>query len=87
MRWSRSVSHGLGFLFSANDQPFHARYIQPGVSRPDTLTDGPGITAYKFHPSPTRSAVFDPGKTRRINVAHFMTNLIKEAGDGEAGER
>lgn len=28
------------------------------------------------HPSPTRSAVFNPGRTSRINVAHFMADLV-----------
>jgi hypothetical protein len=27
-------------------------------------------------PSPIKSAIFNPGKTSRINVAHFMSELI-----------
>ncbi|HEY6879956.1 MAG TPA: NAD(P)-binding oxidoreductase [Polyangiales bacterium] len=46
--------------------------------RPDTLFDSPVVDAYDVHPSPTRSAVFDPGKTSRIQVAHFMATLITE---------
>ena len=29
-----------------------------------------------IHPSPIRSAIFDPGQTSRINVGHFMADLI-----------
>ncbi|MCG8701069.1 MAG: hypothetical protein MI922_23655, partial [Bacteroidales bacterium] len=34
------------------------------------------VTAYEAFPSPIRSAIFNPGKTSRINVAHFMAELI-----------
>jgi nucleoside-diphosphate-sugar epimerase len=44
--------------------------------RPDGLIDEETVTAYELHPSPLRSAIFDPGKTSRINVAHFMAELI-----------
>lgn len=46
--------------------------------RPDSLTDEPAVTDYELHPSPTRSAIFDPGSTSRINVAHFMADLITD---------
>ena len=46
--------------------------------RPDTLIDAGSITAYDVHPSPTQSAIFNPGKTSRINVAHFMAELISD---------
>jgi NAD(P)-dependent dehydrogenase (short-subunit alcohol dehydrogenase family) len=48
------------------------------VVRPDTLVDEADVTAYEAHPSPTRSAIFDAGKTSRINVAHFMADLISD---------
>ncbi len=48
--------------------------------RPDGLTNEDEVTAYEVHPSPIRSAVFDPGKTSRINVGHFMADLITEDG-------
>lgn len=48
------------------------------VVRPDTLIDAPAATEYDLHPSPTRSAIFDPGQTSRINVAHFMAQLITQ---------
>lgn len=46
--------------------------------RPDTLTNAPSVTPYSLHASPTRSALFNPGKTSRVNVAHFMAELIED---------
>lgn len=46
--------------------------------RPDTLIDEDKVTGYEVHPSPTRSALFNPGKTSRINVGHFMADLITD---------
>jgi hypothetical protein len=46
--------------------------------RPDSLLDADAVTAYAVHPSPLRSAIFDPGKTSRINVAHFMAELLTD---------
>ncbi len=48
--------------------------------RPDTLIDEDEVTEYELHPSPTRSGVFNPGKTSRINVAHLMAELVVESG-------
>jgi len=47
--------------------------------RPDTLVNEDEVTEYEVHPSPIRSALFNPGKTSRINVAHFMADLITDA--------
>ena len=44
--------------------------------RPDSLIDDDVVSEYEIHPSPTRSAIFHSGKTSRINVAHFMADLI-----------
>lgn len=44
--------------------------------RPDGLTDEDRVTGYEVHASPTRSAIFDAGTTSRINVSHFMAELI-----------
>jgi hypothetical protein len=46
--------------------------------RPDTLVDEGEVTEYEVHPSPTRSAIFNAGTTSRINVAHFMADLIAD---------
>ncbi len=54
------------------------RLIEWAVVRPDTLSDADTVTAYSCHPGPIRSAVFNPGKTSRINVAHFMADLITQ---------
>lgn len=50
-------------------------HIEWVVVRPDTLLNEPKVSAYRLHTSPTRSALFNPGKTSRINVAHFMSRL------------
>lgn len=44
--------------------------------RPDGLINASKVTQYELHPSPIRSAIFDAGKTSRINVGHFMAKLI-----------
>lgn len=44
--------------------------------RPDDLVNYDEVTAYEINPSPIKSAIFDAGKTSRINVGHFMTSLI-----------
>ena len=46
--------------------------------RPDTLINEDTVTKYEVYVSPTRSALFNPGKTSRINVGHFMAKLIVE---------
>lgn len=50
--------------------------IEWAVVRPDGLVDEPKVTDYKVYPSPIRSAIFDAGHTSRINVGHFMADLI-----------
>ncbi|MFK7869222.1 MAG: NAD(P)-dependent oxidoreductase [Roseobacter sp.] len=47
--------------------------------RPDGLVNHAVATDYQIHASPTRSAIFDAGMTSRINVAHFMAELTKDA--------
>ena len=51
-------------------------YIEWVAVRPDTLTNEEKVTEYTLHTSPTRSAIFNPGRTSRINVGHFMSRLI-----------
>ena len=48
------------------------------VVRPDSLINEESVSEYKVYPSPRRSALFNPGKTSRINVAHFMTELVTD---------
>jgi NAD(P)-dependent dehydrogenase (short-subunit alcohol dehydrogenase family) len=54
------------------------RAIEWAVVRPDSLTNEDEVTEYEMFPLPTRSPIFDPGSTSRINVAHFMARLITE---------
>lgn len=54
------------------------REIEWAVVRPDTLVNENVVTGYEVHPSPIRSALFNPGRTSRINVAHFMADLITD---------
>ena len=46
------------------------------VVRPDTLHNDAEPRAYKLHASPTRSAIFNAGKTSRPNVARCMADLL-----------
>jgi hypothetical protein len=52
--------------------------IEWAVVRPDSLVDEIEVTDFEIHPSPTRSAIFNPGSTSRINVAHFMADLMAD---------
>ena len=54
------------------------KHIEWTAVRPDGLTDEKEISEYTIHQSPTRSAIFDAGKTSRINVGNFMYRLIEE---------
>lgn len=56
----------------------HDDRIEWVAVRPDNLIDADEVSGYDLHPSPTRSAIFDSGKTSRINVGHFMASLIAE---------
>ena len=46
--------------------------------RPDGLVDEDKISEYETFPSPIRSAIFNAGDTSRINVAHFMSELVSD---------
>ncbi len=54
------------------------KVIEWVVVRPDTLTNEDKVTEYEVHPSPIRSAIFNAGRTSRINVGHFMAGLITD---------
>lgn len=54
----------------------HNSRLQWVVVRPDSLFDEADVSEYDAYPSPTRSAIFNPGRTSRINVAHFMVDLL-----------
>ena len=52
--------------------------IEWAAVRPDGLVDHEEVSEYEIYPSPTRSAIFNAGKTSRINVGHFMASLITD---------
>ncbi|WP_319591654.1 NAD(P)-binding oxidoreductase [uncultured Draconibacterium sp.] len=54
----------------------HHPFIEWTAVRPDGLIDEDSVSPYEIHPSPIRSAVLNPGKVSRINVARFMAELI-----------
>jgi nucleoside-diphosphate-sugar epimerase len=44
--------------------------------RPDSLIDEQKESRYEIHNHKIRSPLFNPGKTSRINVSHFMAELV-----------
>jgi len=52
------------------------KFINWVAVRPDGLIDEVDISEYEIYPSPIRSAIFNSGKTSRINVGHFMESLV-----------
>ncbi len=53
-------------------------FIEWVAVRPDGLTNEKEVTDYEIHASPIRSAIFNAGKTSRINVGDFMASLIND---------
>jgi NAD(P)-dependent dehydrogenase (short-subunit alcohol dehydrogenase family) len=56
----------------------NSKTIEWTAVRPDSLIDHENVSQYEIHPSPIRSAIFNAGQTSRINVGHFMTDLITD---------
>ena len=56
----------------------HDGVIEWAAVRPDGLIDVEQVTEYEVHTSPIRSAIFNAGSTSRINVGHFMADLITD---------
>ena len=54
------------------------RLIEWTAVRPSTLLDEATVTPYQLVPSPTESALFGSRETSRINVAHFMADLMTD---------
>lgn len=52
--------------------------IEWAAVRPVNLINEDEVTDYVVHASPTKSAIFDKGVTSRINVGHFMADLITD---------
>lgn len=55
------------------------KHIEWVAVRPDGLVNEDEVTAYEVYPSPIRSAIFSAGTVSRINVGHFMANLISSS--------
>jgi NAD(P)-dependent dehydrogenase (short-subunit alcohol dehydrogenase family) len=54
-----------------NDQ-----FVEWVAVRPDSLINEEEVSEYELYPSPIKNAVFNARKTSRINVGHFMAELI-----------
>ena len=52
--------------------------IEWAAVRPDALLNKSEVSDYEIYPSPIRSAIFNSGKTSRINVGHFMAELVTD---------
>lgn len=66
--------HAVGYLIHTIGK--QDKSIEWIAVRPDTLMNGDFVTKYEVYNSPIRSPIFNSGKTSRINVANFMTNLL-----------
>lgn len=51
-------------------------FIEWVAVRPYGLINEDKLSEYEVFPSPSKPAIFDPRKARRINVGHFMAELI-----------
>ncbi|RRQ47986.1 hypothetical protein DZC72_09610 [Maribacter algicola] len=52
------------------------QFIGWAAFRPDGLIDEDEVSDYETHPSPTSGAIFNAGKVSRINVVHFLDQII-----------
>ncbi len=59
--------------------PNENKQLEWVVVRPDTLIDETFTSPYEVYPSPVYSALFESGKTSRINVADFMCRLVTDS--------
>ena len=57
----------------------HHSAVEWVAVRPDSLTDADRVSDYQLVPSPTRNAIFDAGASSRINVAHFIAELVVDS--------
>ncbi|MGP4068446.1 hypothetical protein [Halobacillus sp. B29] len=51
--------------------------------RPDSLINETEESSYEIYESKVRSPLFNPGKTSRINVSHFMAELVTDEAKWE----
>ncbi|MCF8018717.1 MAG: SDR family oxidoreductase [Vallitaleaceae bacterium] len=64
--------------FLINDISKHDEQIEWVAVRPDTLINNDLVSPYEICASPVRSPIFNAGKTSRMNVSHFMAELITD---------
>ena len=64
--------------FMINEFGKHDEIIEWIAVRPDTLINDDVESAYEICESPVRSPIFNAGKTSRINVSHFMAELVTD---------
>ena len=60
----------------AADYLVHNSSIDWIAVRPDSLIDEEDVSEYEIHNHKIRSPLSNPGKTSRINVSHFMAELV-----------
>lgn len=77
------------FIPPQADNEKAAEYLRTGIGRknskiewvavrPDGLINNEDVSPYTVYPSPVRSPIFNPGQTSRINVGHFMAELLTD---------
>ena len=66
-----SASKYLSVVIGKNNKK-----IEWAVVRPDALLNDDKESPYEVFEAIIRSPIFNPGRTSRINVSHFMTELI-----------
>ena len=64
--------------FLINEIGKEEKKIEWVAVRPDTLINNEEESAYEVFESPVRSPIFNAGKTSRINVSHFMAELVTD---------
>jgi nucleoside-diphosphate-sugar epimerase len=69
-----NVLSGDHLIYSIKKAP----KIEWAAVRPDSLIDEDIISEYQICDAKTRSPIFNAGKTSRINVAHFIVDLLTE---------
>lgn len=61
-----------------NEIGYNNTKIEWVIVRPDTLINHEQETKYEVYESLTRSPLSNPGKTSRINVSHFIAELLTD---------
>lgn len=68
----KAVNYLITEMGKKNDQ------VEWVAVRPDTLVNHDEYSPYEICESPTRSPIFNSGKTSRVNVSHFMAELVTD---------